>query len=184
MPIAPPLTPLLLDKIEDCRKDVNVIEKIKEDKVIKLVATKDGVSAGIKTQLSKFDFYLQGKRRQVDVAVGAEEDLELDDCLSGKKINEIPDVLKALANEFRNLYPGSFTKAKENLYYRCSAYKGKGEKKKFIRARLHVLAALKRDRPHVDVVKTFLKLIDEHKSERELNTDKDLLMALYIQATD
>ena len=112
----------LLDKIEDCRKDVDVIEKVKEGKVIKLVATKDGVRTGIKSQLSKFDIYLQGKKRQVDAMMGVEEDLALDDCLSGKTVKEIPDILKALAVEFQNLYPGNFTIAKENLYYRCSAY--------------------------------------------------------------
>ena len=177
----------LLDKIPNCRDDVDVIEKTKAGKIIKETPTNDGKLTGLKHQLDKFDQYdkkLQDKRnREIEEA----KDGEINDCVSGKKNkNQLEEVVAMLINRIKTIYQGNDIVKKifkRKSFFRISTYK------KFIRARLPVIEKIEKDKPNINVFNKFLKLVDnkwkdnpDGKIRLEWNMDKATMVDLYKQA--
>ena len=75
----------LLDKIPNCREDVDVIEMTKLGKLIKETPTNDGKLTGLEDQLNKFDKYNEKLINKRNKEIEEEKDGDINDCVSGKK---------------------------------------------------------------------------------------------------
>ena len=169
----------LLNKIPDCPQYADTIEKVKNDKVVKLVATKTGKLTGIKTVLDEMKCYINKIVKQRKKKELAEQERVIGDMFS--HIQSKKDLL-TLLNSKKDNFRRRFPQCKKNLYKRGTC-KSKEELRWFLRAREKILEEIEKDGNNEARLKIFLVRLDEaYKSDPSVDINPGAMKTLYLQS--
>ena len=166
----------LLNELPKCPKYVNTIEKVKENKVLKFVSTKDSEITGINCVLHQTAQYIKkiiNKKKRNDVI--ANERAIGDEISQLQTKNELMDYMKSKKAVYNDLFPTC-----KNGLYKWASTLNALNLRRYLRVREKILEELNSDNNNVGILKKFLnKMKIAYKEDSGIIIDESKLIRLY-----